>query len=154
MRRLKLGDIVEIATGSGLAYAQYTQKHSQYGVLITIFPGLHSDRPQSFEDITRKGRQFECFFLLGLAVRRGYVSIVGNLPVSAPLATFPLFRTGIIDPSSGKVPTWWLWNGESEWPVGQLTAEQKTLSILGIWNHALLVERIEDGYTPDQDSTN
>jgi len=153
MRRLKLGDIVEVATGSGLAYAQYTQKHNQYGVLISIFPGIYADRPESFEDIAAKNPQFHCFLLLGLAVKRGYVSVVGNVPVNAQLRPFPIFRSGLVD-VNGKVETWWLWDGESEWRVGQLTAEQKTLSILGIWNHALLVERIEDGYTPDQDSTN
>ena len=37
MARLKIGDIVEIKTGKGLVYAQYTHKHQQYGALLRVF---------------------------------------------------------------------------------------------------------------------
>ncbi|WP_176536262.1 hypothetical protein [Rhizobium sp. L9] len=47
---------------------------------------------------------------------------------------------------------WWLWDGEKEWRIGQLSAEQHQLSIRGVWNDTLLVERIEFGWTPEIDS--
>jgi len=42
-RRVKIGDIIEIPTSKGLAYAQYTHNHKQrphFGALIRVLDGL------------------------------------------------------------------------------------------------------------------
>jgi hypothetical protein len=57
----------------------------------------------------------------------------------------------VIDPSTGKVKVWWLWDGEREWQVGELTEEQRGLSFREVWNDTLLIERIESGWTPETD---
>jgi hypothetical protein len=75
--------------------------------------------------------------------------LVGNVVVPLEAQAFPTFRNGVIDPSTGKVKVWWLWNGEKEWRVGEITAEQRRLPILGVWNDTLLIERIESGWTPE-----
>ena len=62
-----------------------------------------------------------------------------------------LVRGGVIDPSTRKVKVWWLWDGEKEWRVGEITAEQRGLPIRGVWNDTLLIERIESGWTPETD---
>jgi len=154
MKRIKIGDIVEVETKLGLSYAQFTHKHVQYGDLLRVFSGVYSSRPPSFDFLSGEAIQFDCFLLLGIAVKRRYVSIVDNVAISENLSQFPIFRTGAVDPVSGKVLTWWLWDGENEWRIGELTPDQKLISILGIWNHALLVERIEGHYTPDIDLIN
>lgn len=154
MARLKIGDIVEIKTGKGLVYAQYThkhQKHPRYGALLRVFRKFYGVRPRDFTELARNRPTFMCFFPLGAAVNRGIVSIAGNVVVPLEAQAFPTFRSGIGGLSTGRVKVWWLWDGEKEWRVGEITAEQRRLSIRGVWNDTLLIERIESGWTPETD---
>ena len=105
------------------------------------------------EDIIKDEVRFSNFFPLKAAVDQGIVKVVGNLPVSEELSQFPVFRAGVVDPSTGKVATWWLWDGESEVKIGRLSEEQKHFPIRGVWNDTLLIERIESNWTPYTDLT-
>jgi hypothetical protein len=46
----------------------------------------------------------------------------------------------------GSVKTWWLWDGENAQKVGPLRPDMLHLPIRGIVNHALLVERVANGW--------
>ncbi|MGR9355874.1 hypothetical protein [Rhizobium leguminosarum] len=153
MAKLKIGDIVEIKTAKGLAYAHYAHKHKQYGALLRVFGRLFRSRPDSFTDLVSHQPAFMCFFPLNAAVNQSIVTIVDNVTLPSDAKEFPTFRTGIVDPATRKVGAWWLWDGEKEWRIGQLTAEQRHLSIRGVWNDTLLIERIESGWTPEIDPT-
>ena len=153
MARVKIGDMVEIKTTRGFAYAHYTHKHKQYGALLRVFQGLYDAPPSNLEDVVRQKVAFSCFFPLGAAVHRKIVSVVGNVAVPDEAQKFPTFRTGIVNPSTRKVDVWWLWDGEREWRVGNLTPEQRTFPIRGTWNDTLLIERIESHWTPEKDPT-
>lgn len=153
MKNPKIGDVVEIATKSGFAYAQYTQKHKLYGALLRVFPGLYEFRPEYLSEITNLEPAFQCFFPLSAAVKGHIVSIVDNVPLPSGAKNFPIFRAGVVDSATGKVQTWWLWDGEKEWRVGHLSPEQRKLPIRGVWNDTLLIERIEEGWTPESDPT-
>ena len=150
---VKIGDVIEIMTGKGYAYAQYTHKHPQYGALLRVFRGLYASRPDRLEDILKHEIQFSTFFPLKAAVNRGITSVVANHPVDRLLQEFPLFRAGVVDPTTGKVAVWWLWDGQNEEKVGTLTNEQRKLPIRGVWNDTLLIERIESGWTPETHPT-
>ncbi|MDQ8205892.1 hypothetical protein QEH52_00080 [Coraliomargarita sp. SDUM461003] len=91
------------------------------------------------------------FFPLQAAVNHGGVEIVGNEVVPAEEKSFPVFRTGMVDPQTRKVSVWWLWDGEKEWKIGKLSPEQRSLPIRGVWNDTILIERIESGWTPETD---
>ncbi|MBX4868174.1 hypothetical protein HJA87_10395 [Rhizobium bangladeshense] len=148
-----MATIVEINTAKGQAYAHYVHQHKQYGALLRVF-GKHFDaRPDTFTELVRNRPVFMCFFPLGAAVNRRIVSIVDNVALPSDAKKFPMFRAGVVDPATRKVSVWWLWDGEKEWRIGQLTAEQRQLSIRGVWNDALLVKRIECGWTPETDPT-
>jgi len=151
MNNLKIGDIVEIKTRNGLSYAQYTHRHKQYGALLRVFGNFCDTRPNDFSELVKNKEKFMCFFPLGAAVNRGIVSIVGNVAPPLEAQKFPIFRSGIVDPVTRKVAIWWLWDGEDAWRVGELTAEQRKLSIRGVWNDTLLIQRIESGWTPETD---
>lgn len=153
MAKIKIGDVVEIKTSKGLAYAQYTHKHKQYGALLRVFDGFYSHRPTIFTDIVNVRPKFSCFFPLTAAVDRNIVSIAGNVNVSNDMQVFPTFRAGVVDPSTKKVATWWLWDGEEEWRIGSLSENQRQLPIRGVWNDTFLIERIESGWTPETDPT-
>jgi hypothetical protein len=151
MSELKIGVVVEIKTVKGYAYAQYTHHHKQYGALLRVFDVCHAVRPVSFIEIIQGKPIFMCFFPLRAAVKRNIVSVVDNLTVPPDAKTFPIFRCGVVDPATRKVGVWWLWDGEKEWRVGDLSMEQRALSIRGVWNDTLLIERIESGWRPETD---
>lgn len=147
-KRPRPGDVVEIRTERGLAYAQYTHKHPMYGALLRILPGLFAARPADFADLVSQPERFVVFFPLGAAAARGLVTLVANEPVPERNRPFPLFRSGIQNPATGRVETWWLWDGEHAWKVDELTPEQRDLPLREVWNYTLLVERIVEGWSP------
>jgi regulator of RNase E activity RraB len=49
---------------------------------------------------------------------------------------------------SGRVLDWWLYDGNREWRIGQLSPGQERLSIAAIWNDTLLIDRIMSGWAP------
>ena len=57
----------------------------------------------------------------------------------------------MVDPQTGKVAIWWLWDGEKEWRVGSLDAKQRKLPIRSVWNDTMLIERIDAGWTAESD---
>jgi hypothetical protein len=147
---MRLGDVHEINTPNGLAYLQYIGKDAQFGALIRILPGIFSARPQNFMHLVRQKESFITFFPLGAAAARGIVTWVAyeHIPESA---TFALFRAaGNRDPKTGKVLDWWLCDDHKSWPIGELRPEYRHLPIQEIVNDTLLIERIVNGWTPEQ----
>lgn len=153
MTRLKIGDLVEVSSSLGLTYAQYTHKNARYGALLRVFKKVYAETPELLDCILKDEVRFSAFFPLKAAVAQGIVRVVGNLPVPKELSQFPVFRAGVVDPSVGKVVTWWLWDGDNEKNIGSLSEEQRHFPIRGIWNDTLLIERIESNWTPYTDST-
>ncbi|GMO53789.1 MAG: hypothetical protein Ta2G_12280 [Termitinemataceae bacterium] len=150
-KRAKIGDVIEIKLNKGVSYAVYTHKNNMYGPLLRIFNHIYMERPTDFNTLFSAAPTFSYFFPLGAAVSRGIVTIVGNIAVPVHMQDFPIFRTGTPNPVTNKVSAWWLWDGENEWCVGEITQEQRKLSILGIVNDTYLVEKIESGWTPEND---
>jgi hypothetical protein len=151
----RIGDIVEIETCIGFAYALYTHRHNtppRFGALLRIFDRLYKSRPEPIAQVIDNSVRFSTFFPLNAAIKRGIFEIVGNVTVPAHLQKFPTFRSGHINPKTKREENWWLWDGQREWRVGQLTKEQCQLPIRGVWNDTLLVERIEQGWRPEIDS--
>ncbi len=147
-KKIRIGDVVEIPTARGLAYAQFSHQNGEYGALLRVLPGFHECRPGDFVDLVLASEAFVTFFPLQAALNRGIFVLVANHPVPEAALEFPLFRAGSVDPASGKVKIWWLWDGHKEWKVGELTPQQQILPVRGIWNDTLLVERIESGWRP------
>lgn len=143
--RPKIGDVFEIPTPSGFAYAQFTHKHPSYGALIRVMPGIFSQRPSDFSSLVQQAEQFVAFFPLGAACNRQIVRVVAEEIIPDSAREFPLFRTGV-RAQDGQVHSWWLWDGEREWKIGALKPEQHCLPIRGIWNDTLLAERIVSGW--------
>jgi hypothetical protein len=152
--KVGIGDLIEINTNKGFAYALYTHRHDKpprFGALLRVFDELHSSRPRDINDVASGLVRLTLFFPLQAAVDRGLVEVIGNVSVPESLQAFPTFRSGMVNPQTKKVESWWLWNGEREWPVGALTPEQRMLPIRGVWNDAILVQRIEEGWRPEND---
>lgn len=149
MTKLRIGDVIEIKTKKGFAYAQYTQNNKRYGELLRVYGKIYIDKKHIFEFIHSESPAFICFFPLREAIKQQIVSIVANEIVPAAAKEFPTFRAGVVDPQTKKVGVWWLWDGENEWKVNVLSREQRSFPIRGIWNDTLLIERIDSGWTAD-----
>jgi hypothetical protein len=150
MNRVILGDVFETTTSRGRAYLQVTHKHPKYGFLVRVLPGFFNSVPNIEELVGQEGR-FVTFFPVAAAMKQGIVRRVATVPVPSHAHEFPLFRTGVVDPRTGKVAVWWLWDGEKEWRVDELTPDQRRLPLRGIWNDTLLIKRIESDWLPEKD---
>ena len=144
-KRPKIGDVVEIPTPLGLAYAHFTHKHPTFGALLRVLPGVFPEQPKDTATLVRQTPQFLAFFPLGAACNRGIVRVVANEPIPVEAHAFPTFRSGIAN-REGVVENWWLWDGEKEWKVGAMRPGMEHLPIRGVWNDTLLVERIVSGW--------
>jgi hypothetical protein len=151
MARAKIGDVVEIYTPVGFAYAHYTHKHAQYGALLRVFSKTYEAKPLDLKSVVAGHPTFSCFFPLNAAVSQKIVSIVGNFDVPDTLQAFPIFRAGVVNSNTGKVDVWWFWDGQDERRVGAISEEQRKLSIRGVWNDTMLIDRIVSGWTPETD---
>ena len=149
--RPQVGDVIEIPTPKGLAYAQYTHKHRNYGELLRVFRGFHELRPEQFDDLVRAEPQFSTCFPLGPACAKRLVRIVASELISVAHKDFPTFRAAVMG-KDGAWGTWWLWDGEKEWPVGKLSPGMELLPLRGIIDDTLLVERIVNGWRHEHDA--
>lgn len=61
-KKVKLGDILQVLTSQGVAYAQVTHKHPEFGFLILVFPGFHNEQPKDFSVVVDGEPQFSAFF--------------------------------------------------------------------------------------------
>ncbi len=150
-KRIRPGDVIEIPTSRGLSYAQYALKKDQWGALLRILPGFFEQKPRDLCELVKEKEEFVTFFPLQAAVNRKIFAVVESCEVPERARHFPLFRAaGYVD-RTGKVHDWWLWDGEREWRVGRLTPEQTKFPIRSVINDTLLIQQIEEEWTPETD---
>lgn len=151
MKRARIGDVVEIRVSDGFSYALYTHHQPKFGALLRVFERVWSSRPTAFQEVVQDAIRFEIFFPLEAALKGSILEVVDHQDIPATLKPFPTFRSGMIDPSTKKVAVWWLWDGEKEWRIGELTSDQRRLPIRGVWNDTMLVGRIESDWRVEHD---
>jgi hypothetical protein len=153
-KRVRFGDIIEIQTRKGLSYVQYTHRNELFGYLVHVLPGFFKSRPPDFNRIAGQETQFVAFIPLQAALNRHIFHVVGNVKIPESKIPFPMFRAagGSGDRITGKISTWWLWDGEKSWIIGPIKPEQRKLPIKEVWNDTLLIDRIEAGWRPQDDS--
>lgn len=138
-----MGDVIQILTSEGVAYAQVTHKHPEFGYLIRIFSGFHNTRPKDFSAVVSCSVQLSAFFPVQSAVNQGLLSVVDNTPVPESLQVFPTFRSR----NGGPGGSIWLWSGGDAVRLDRcLLPEELTYPTEGIISAPLLVERIEKNY--------
>jgi hypothetical protein len=94
-RRARVGDLIEIRTPAGLAYAQYVGRDAALGPQLRVLPATFEGRP-SLSALASQKAVYYVHFPLGAAVSRGLVALVGNEPLpqagAAPRPENDLFR--------------------------------------------------------------
>ena len=149
-RRLKAGDILEVQTSRGLSYLQYVGKHTEYGDVIRVLPGWHEYRVTDFTALIAKAG-YLAFYSARAAVTRGFVETIDSCPLPTGVEVpRNLRRAGARGPS-GAILTWIVENAGQETLRRELTEAEKKLPIAAIWDHELLVLRISQGWSPEQE---
>lgn len=142
-KRIKLGDILQILTSQGVAYAQVTHKNPEFGFLIRVFSGFFDSQPKDFSSVVRCPVQFAAFFSAQSAINQGLLAVVANIPVSECLQVFPTFRSR----NGGPGGSIWLWDGKEATRLERdLTMEELKFPTRTIISAPLLIERIESNY--------
>ncbi len=143
------GDILEILTPSGYAYAQYILKEATYGYLIRVLPNIYEEQLEASADLVKQKERFFLFYPLvsELKDEHSLFSIVTNEDLPLHCRKFPLLRSAG-ERSNGRVKRWFLWDGKVYQPLDELKPEYQELSIASIWNRPLLIERIISGWKP------
>ena len=161
--RPKIGDVIEIATPQGFAYAQFTHDHPMRGEVLRILPGLYATRPADLAALVQQRERYVTFYGLRSIIRGDAVTvmggrevpelaIVGQFEVPARNRPFPLFRSpgGDIQ-DNGEFPFWWLWDGwdsTTAQRVERLTESQRDLPLDGNPSHPDFIGQIVSGWSP------
>jgi len=148
--RLRIGDILEFETPKGLAYAQYSHEHPEYGELTRVLPGLHQHRPSDLSSLAQAQERFYVFYPVRPEVKDGLIRVAGSAPVPDRAKAFPMMRApGAFDLKTGETRVWWLWDGTTSTRIGDLTPDLAKLSIKSFPSYSLLVERLADEWSPE-----
>jgi hypothetical protein len=150
MRIPKPGDLIEMRTALGLAYAQVTHKVPLFGTLIRVLEPIVPERPSDLDAIATSRERFVTFFPVAAALNRGMVRFAGSASIPPHAQKFPLLRQRGKVLASGVVADWWLYDGSRQWRIGRLAPDQARLSIAEVVNDTLLRERIDSDWRPEQ----
>jgi hypothetical protein len=150
--RIRRGQIIEVVTPRGLAYVQYVSRHRKYGDTIRALPGLFGARPKDFSGLARKHAYF-AFYPVGAAVTRGFVAPVATEAIPTDLEEPRRMRRRGAISRDGRVLAWLIVEGDHEVLRHELSDEEKRLPIASIWNHAYLVDRLAEEWSPEMDDT-
>lgn len=154
VHRVKIGDILEVPTPSGLAYVQYTHYTQPYGRLIRVLPDFYHSRPVEFSQIARQKELYFVFCPVETLVIQGLLEVVANERVPDTAKNFPpLRKRGGVRPiaKGGGVSHWTILQGEKETRVEKLSPEQGRLSIASSWNLGMLIKRLTERWCPEMD---
>lgn len=143
----KKGEVYSIETNKGEAYFQYHSRNKLMGPLIRVLVGEYRE-PVDLNILVEGATRFWVFFPVDAAFKENIIKKHGVFEIPGHAKNFPLFRGGN---GVGKIDVWWFWDGEREWKVGDISAEQRKMPIRGIWNDTMLISRIESGWLPEND---
>jgi hypothetical protein len=149
---LRVGDILEISTSKGLAHVQYVGKHAEYGDVIRVIPGLiEREGTDLFAEFTTV-EGYLAFYPVHAAMLKRLVRITCSCPLPTKFAVPETVRRAGARGRQGAVLTWVIEKSDgNERMLEKLTDSERLLPIAAIWNHELLIQRISDNWTPDQE---
>ena len=144
-RTLRPGDVLEVRLANGLGCLLYVGAHAEYGDAIKVSPVVARERPSVSLGLFERG--YITFYPARAALAQGLVKTVGSLP--APSLPNVLRRAGAR--SRCNVETWIIEDESGETVTRTLTRTQRQIPIAAIWNHEFLVQRIAEGWRPEED---
>ncbi len=130
MTDLTPGDLVEIKTGKGLAYAQITHNHPSYPPVVRAIAGIKQTRPDDVAAIAQEETAFVAMIPLDGAMRHAGApfEVIGHVEIPEDQRAFPTFRMPIRD-KKGEIVYWWFWDGRGLSYDTELDAAQEKLPL-------------------------
>lgn len=147
VKRARIGDVIEIKTPNGLAYAIFVGTHPIYNDSIFVLNGLHKERPGDFSKAT-SGTGYYAFYPLRSSVARGLTECVHTMPLPPGIEVPKKLRRAGVRSQSGQILTWVLEGDGPEVLRKELTATEKELPIALVWGHESLVSRLAIQWSP------
>ncbi|WP_308720648.1 hypothetical protein [Komagataeibacter xylinus] len=114
------------------------------------FSGFYTENYPDAVEISKSPVAFLTFYPIFSAVKHRLAHKVGHVPLDAESQEIPIFRYGIPDPRTRKIPVWCFWDGEKGWAVENITEEQRKLPMEWVVNYQSLKEMIEDEWRPEK----
>jgi hypothetical protein len=157
--KVKIGDIAEIETPAGLGYVQYTHDGGDMGQLVRVLPGLYPTRPDDFVELAKHKELYFIFYPLKHALRAGQTQIVSSQPVPDWARPVPRMRHPAGRASDGRTSNWRILDARASLTVpflrqtpvvGELTPDQRKLSIHRLCPHSAMVKELARGWTPER----
>lgn len=147
-KRLRIGDVLSIRSSHGVALLHYVGRDSFHGHAIYVYPAWHETLQQAMEAPLPEG--YFTFYPAQSAVLQGLADIVGTgvLPRGVQL---PIRHRRAGAPGrNGATLAWFIVEIDGrETMKRKLSAKDRKLPIASIWNHEFLVDRISDGWRPE-----
>lgn len=147
-RKVITGDLLEVQTPHGLSYVQYVGKHPEYGDVIRVLPGSYEHRMSDFTALIEKPG-YVAFYSARASVAQGLTEIVGSYPLQIEVPR-NVRRAGA-RARTGRILTWIVESNGQEMVRKELTETEKQLPIAAIWDHELLILRISEHWSPQQE---
>jgi hypothetical protein len=148
-RSPKPGDLLEIKCPRGFAYVHYIGRDATYGDAVFVYPKVVRNRISNLKSLD-DSNAYVTYYPAKAAVKQGLVQIVatGNLPAAAKLPVDHR-REGATN-RAGDVLAWIVARDGHETLKRRLTTADRKLPIASVWNHEYLIERIVEGWNPQQ----
>ncbi len=143
MSKIVTGDVFELQLADGsYIYLHFLGKDEKMGDLIEVFCQKLKSFPENFCEEKDRYDSFFVFYRIRAALRMKAIQKIGHCEA---IKTKPRYMrsTGIID-----IKQWLIIDTETwEWEVvDELSETQRKLSPWGIWNSALIRERMEKNW--------
>ncbi|MDP1914592.1 hypothetical protein [Brevundimonas sp.] len=105
-----IGDILAFSNRNLPALLYHTHENPLMGSLVRVFCSVEFDT-EAIDRALAREPDFQCFFPVNAAVRRKDLRILEPRPPQGRWARFPMFKAEGLSRD-----TWWLWDGDREWP--------------------------------------
>jgi hypothetical protein len=157
-KKPKFGDIIEMPTIKGFAYALYTHDdlRKYYGEMIRVLPGFFSTRPESFDSLVQEGEQFTVFTGIPEACKFKMAEIVANVAIPEWAKARPKIRWEFEIPNDdGSIDFWYILDehGLECTKVKELTPELLKLPVDGANCILYVIGKKVLGWTNGDDDT-
>lgn len=147
-RTMQFGDVVEIDTPIGLAYAQFMNEDPLFGAIIRVLPGTFESRPNDIAGLVAGPDRFVACYLVRTAIRTRLVRFASHEQLPRASRVFPLMLWGGLHLRDGRRSGWSLYDGKRRKLLKELKPEHRGLPIVMSLGHPGLVNAIVNDWHP------
>lgn len=151
-KKIKIGDVIEFDASGGYCYGIITHKYSRYPHLLAVFRKIYSSHQIEIDRLLSDEIRFRKLYFAQIALKSGFINVVGNVRVPSALAEFPQFKNLAPPELTKGVYKWSIWDkGKESELTTKLTKEQELFPLFHMVSHDVLLEYIEGDWNEGDD---